>query len=202
MTNAEDAIGELVNTSGTGLFAGYYNDREATDARVHHGMFWSGDLAYRDSDGWIYFAGRSGDWLRVDGENLTTAPVERILQRLPAVNHVAVYAVPDERVGDQVMAAVVLQDDAELAPEEFSEFLSRQSDLSPKAWPRHVWLTDRAADHRNQQDPQTGVDRAGQYAVRGCAVASGRPDAHLRTGRSSRRRCTRRPGMRRLIPAF
>jgi fatty-acyl-CoA synthase len=142
LTNAEDAIGELVNTSGTGLFAGYYNDREATDARVHHGMFWSGDLAYRDSDGWIYFAGRSGDWLRVDGENFTTAPVERILQRLPAVNHVAVYAVPDERVGDQVMAAVVLQDDAELAPKEFSEFLSRQSDLSPKAWPRHVWLTD------------------------------------------------------------
>jgi fatty-acyl-CoA synthase len=142
LTNAEEAIGELVNTTGTGLFAGYYNDREATDARVHHGMFWSGDLAYRDADGWIYFAGRSGDWLRVDGENLTTAPIERILQRLPAVNHVAVYAVPDEHVGDQVMAAIVLQDNADLAPEEFGEFLGRQPDLSPKAWPRHVWLTD------------------------------------------------------------
>jgi fatty-acyl-CoA synthase len=143
LSNPDEAIGELVNTSGTGLFAGYYNDREATDARVHHGMFWSGDLAYRDADGWIYFAGRSGDWLRVDGENLTTAPIERILQRLPAVNHVAVYAVPDEHVGDQVMAAIVLQDTADLAPEEFGEFLSRQTDLSPKAWPRHVWLTDR-----------------------------------------------------------
>jgi fatty-acyl-CoA synthase len=142
LSNPDEAIGELVNTSGTGLFAGYYNDREATDARVHHGMFWSGDLAYRDADGWIYFAGRSGDWLRVDGENLTTAPIERILQRLPAVNHVAVYAVPDEHVGDQVMAAIVLQDTADLAPEEFGEFLSRQTDLSPKAWPRHVWLTD------------------------------------------------------------
>jgi fatty-acyl-CoA synthase len=142
LTNAEEAIGELVNTSGTGLFAGYYNDREATDARVHHGMFWSGDLAYRDADGWIYFAGRSGDWLRVDGENLTTAPIERILQRLPAVNHVAVYAVPDEHVGDQVMAAIVLQDNADLAPDEFGIFLSRQTDLSPKAWPRYVWLTD------------------------------------------------------------
>ncbi|MGC2653574.1 MAG: fatty-acid--CoA ligase FadD1 [Mycobacterium sp.] len=142
LTNAEEAIGELVNTSGTGLFAGYYNDREATDARVHHGMFWSGDLAYQDAHGWIYFAGRSGDWLRVDGENLTTAPIERILQRLPAVNHVAVYAVPDEHVGDQVMAAIVLQDNADLAPEEFGEFLGRQTDLSPKAWPRHVWLTD------------------------------------------------------------
>ncbi len=142
LTNAPEAIGELVNTAGAGLFAGYYNDPEATDARLRHGMYWSGDLAYKDADGWIYFAGRCGDWLRVDGENMTTAPIERILQRLPAVNHVAVYAVADEAVGDQVMAALVLQDDAELTPEEFGEFLSGQPDLSPKAWPRFVWLTD------------------------------------------------------------
>ena len=142
LTNPEQAIGELVNTTGAGLFAGYYNDPEATDARLRHGMFWSGDLAYRDADGWIYFAGRSGDWLRVDGENMTAAPIERTLQRLPPVNHVAVYAVPDDDVGDQVMAAIVLQDDADLTPEEFGEFLARQPDLSPKAWPRYVWLTD------------------------------------------------------------
>jgi fatty-acyl-CoA synthase len=143
LTNAEEAIGELVNTTGAGLFAGYYNDPQATDARLRHGMFWSGDLAYRDADGWIYFAGRSGDWLRVDGENMTTAPIERILQRLKPVSHAAVYAVPDEHVGDQVMAAIVLSDGADLTPEEFGQFLAEQPDLSPKAWPRHVWLTDR-----------------------------------------------------------
>jgi len=142
LINPDEAIGELVNTSGAGLFAGYYNDKDATDARLRHGMFWSGDLAYRDADGWIYFAGRSGDWLRVDGENMTTAPIERILQRLPAVSQVAVYAVPDEQVGDQVMAALVLADDAELTPGEFGEFLAAQSDLSPKGWPRHVWITE------------------------------------------------------------
>jgi fatty-acyl-CoA synthase len=143
LTNADEAIGELVNTTGAWLFAGYYNDPQATDARLRHGMFWSGDLAYRDVDGWIYFAGRSGDWLRVDGENMTTAPIERILQRLTPVSHVAVYAVPDEYVGDQVMAAIVLQDNAGLTAEEFGQFLARQPDLSPKAWPRYVWLTDR-----------------------------------------------------------
>ena len=142
LTNADEAIGELVNTSGAGLFAGYYNDQNATDARLRNGMFWSGDLAYRDADGWIYFAGRSGDWLRVDGENMTTAPIERILQRLPAVSQVAVYAVPDEQVGDQVMAALVLVDNAVLTPEEFGGFLADQTDLSPKAWPRHVWIVD------------------------------------------------------------
>jgi fatty-acyl-CoA synthase len=143
LTNADQAIGELVNTTGAGLFAGYYNDPQATDARLRHGMFWSGDLAYRDADGWIYFAGRSGDWLRVDGENMTTAPIERILQRLTPVSHVAVYAVPDEHAGDQVMAAIVLADNAVLTPEEFGEFLAAQPDLSPKAWPRYVWLADR-----------------------------------------------------------
>jgi fatty-acyl-CoA synthase len=143
LTNADEAIGELVNTTGAGQFAGYYNDPQATDARLRSGMFWSGDLAYRDVDGWIYFAGRSGDWLRVDGENMTTAPIERILQRLTPVSQVAVYAVPDEHVGDQVMAAIVLADDADLTPAEFGRFLAGQADLSAKAWPRYVWLTDR-----------------------------------------------------------
>ena len=52
------------------------------------------------------------------------------------------YAVPDEQVGDQVMAALVLVDGAELTPGDFGQFLAGQPDLSPKAWPRHVWTTD------------------------------------------------------------
>ncbi|MGV0661102.1 AMP-binding enzyme, partial [Mycolicibacterium pulveris] len=104
--------------------------------------YWSGDLAYRDADGWIYLAGRTADWMRVDGENMTTAPIERILLRLGPVNRVAVYPVPDELVGDQVMAAIVLQDGADLTPQAFEEFLAAQSDLSPKAWPRYVWIAD------------------------------------------------------------
>jgi len=142
LVNADEAIGEIVNTTGAGLFGGYYNDVQATSDRLRHGMYWSGDLAYCDSDGWIYLAGRTGDWLRVDGENLTTAPIERILHRLAPINRVAVYAVPDPQVGDAVMAAVVLADGASLTPEDFGAFLAQQPDLSPKAWPRYVWLAD------------------------------------------------------------
>ncbi len=142
LVNADAATGELVNTSGSGLFRGYYNDPGATDQRLRHGMYWSGDLAYRDADGWIYLAGRTADWMRVDGENLTAAPIERILTRLEVISRVAVYPVPDEYVGDQVMAAIVLRDGAELRPDEFSVFLADQRDLSPKAWPRLVWLAD------------------------------------------------------------
>ena len=142
LVNSDDAIGEIVNTAGAGLFGGYYNDAEATRDRLRHGMYWSGDLAYRDAEGWIYLAGRTGDWLRVYGENLTTAPIERILHRLPPINRVAVYAVPDQKVGDAVMAAIVLADGATLTPQTFGAFLAEQPDLSPKAWPRYVWLAD------------------------------------------------------------
>ncbi len=138
LLNADEAIGELVNTDGQGFFTGYYNADDATAERMRHGMYWSGDLAYRDADGWIYLAGRSGDWLRVDGENMAAAPIERILIRLPVINLVAVYAVPDENVGDQIMAAMVLNDDASLTPDEFESFLAAQPDLSSKAWPRYV----------------------------------------------------------------
>jgi fatty-acyl-CoA synthase len=137
LANADEAVGELVNTQGAGYFSGYYNDDEANSERMRHGMYWSGDLAYRDADGWIYLAGRTADWMRVDGENIAAAPVERILSRLPAVNRVAVYAARDA-IGDQVMAALVLQDDATLTPTELEGFLSTQADLSPKAWPRFV----------------------------------------------------------------
>jgi fatty-acyl-CoA synthase len=142
LTNFDEAVGELVNTQGAGPFAGYYNDPAATAERLRHGMYWSGDLAYRDADGWIYLAGRTADWMRVDGENLAAAPIERILERLPQVSQVAVYAVPDDRVGDQVMAALVLREGARLEPADFTQFLERQADLSPKAWPRYVRIND------------------------------------------------------------
>lgn len=138
--NLAEATGELVNTTGAGQFAGYYNDPDATAERMRGGMYWSGDLAYRDAEGWVYFAGRTGDWLRVDGENLATAPIERILLRHPDVSRVAVYAVPDDLVGDQVMAALVLRDGARLEPDELTAFLQRQGDLGTKMWPRYVRL--------------------------------------------------------------
>ena len=141
LLNADVATGELVNTQGAGAFAGYYNDPDAEAERMRGGMYWSGDLAYRDADGFVYFAGRTSDWLRVDGENLAAAPIERILLRHPHISEAAVYAVPDERVGDQVMAALVTT--APVAPEELEAFLAEQPDLSPKAWPRYVRLAAR-----------------------------------------------------------
>jgi fatty-acyl-CoA synthase len=138
LANPDEAVGELVNTTGPGAFAGYYNQPDADAARMRDGMYWSGDLAYRDADGYLYFAGRSGEWLRVDGENLGTAPIERLLLRHDAISQVAVYAVPDPVVGDQVMAAVVMRDGAAFDPDAFGAFLAAQPDLGTKQAPRYV----------------------------------------------------------------
>ena len=109
-------VGELVNTDGPGQFRGYYKDGRPRPSGWRGGVYHSGDLAYRDENGFAYFAGRLGDWMRVDGENLGTAPIERILMRYPDVTEVAVYPIPDPAVGDQVMAALVLPDGHRVRP--------------------------------------------------------------------------------------
>jgi fatty-acyl-CoA synthase len=131
-------IGELVNTEGPGQFRGYYRDPQAEAERMRGGVYHSGDLAYRDENGYAYFAGRLGDWMRVDGENLGTAPIERILMRYPGVTEAVVYPIPDPAVGDQVMAALVFPEDTVFDPEAFTRFLAEQRDLGPKQWPKYV----------------------------------------------------------------
>jgi fatty-acyl-CoA synthase len=135
-------VGELVNAGGPGRFEGYYKDPEADAQRMAGGVYHSGDLGYRDDAGYAYFAGRLGDWLRVDGENLGTAPIERVLLRHPEVSEVAVYAVPDPAVGDQVMAAMVLAPGIEFDADKFRAFLSEQPDLGPKQWPSYVRISN------------------------------------------------------------
>ncbi|WP_422744546.1 long-chain-fatty-acid--CoA ligase FadD17 [Mycobacterium sp. WMMD1722] len=131
-------IGELVNPKGRGQFRGYYRDEDAESARMAGGMYHSGDLAYADENGYIFFAGRLGDWMRVDGENLGTAPIERVLLRHPDVVEAAVYPIPDPAVGDRVMAALVLRPGARFDATEFRSFLGAQPDLGPKQWPSFV----------------------------------------------------------------
>ena len=108
LLNAGAAIGEIVNRSGRGSFEGYYERPDAEQERLRQGWYWTGDLGYVDADGFFYFAGRNGDWLRVDSENFAAGPVEAIISRHPDLAVAAVYPVPDTAsgAGDQVMVAV------------------------------------------------------------------------------------------------
>ncbi|MBV9486588.1 MAG: AMP-binding protein [Frankiaceae bacterium] len=138
LVNGDEAIGEIVDRGGAVGFEGYYRNEAATTERIRDGWYWTGDLAYRDDAGYFYFAGRSLDWLRVDSENFAAAPVEAVISRHPDVVMAAVYAVPDPRTGDQVMAALELRAGATFDPAGFAAFLKQQADLGTKWAPRFV----------------------------------------------------------------
>lgn len=136
ITNADEATGELVNVTGPGTFAGYYKNPEADAERMRNGQYWSGDLAYTDVDGYVYFAGRSSGWLRVDGENIGAAPIERSLVGYPGFAQVSVYAVPDSDVGDRVMASVIPVGDVDnFDPVAVAEYIDSRPELGPKQKP-------------------------------------------------------------------
>jgi len=142
LVNAEACVGEIVNVDGVGPFEGYYANAEAMARTTRKGWYWSGDLGYVDDGDWVYFAGRTSDWLRVDGENFPAAPVEAIVARHPDVVVSAVYGVPDVDAGDQVMAALVLRPGTTFDPAAFAAWLDDQPDLSPKWRPRYVRLAE------------------------------------------------------------
>jgi acyl-CoA synthetase (AMP-forming)/AMP-acid ligase II len=138
LANPGESIGEIVNTAGKGLFEGYYKNPEATAERTRGGRYYTGDLGYRDAEGYVYFAGRSAEWLRVQGENFLARPIEQILCRHPALFLAAVYGVPDVDAGDRVMATLVLGEERNLDLRDFERFLDEQPDLSPKWVPTFV----------------------------------------------------------------
>lgn len=136
VVNPDDAIGEIVDRRGARDFEGYYRNDAADAERVRNGWYWSGDLGYVDDRGFLYFAGRRGDWIRIDGENTSALTIERVLRRHPDVVAAGVYGVPDPRSGDQVMAAIEVADPAAFDIDAFTEFLIGQEDLGAKGFPR------------------------------------------------------------------
>ena len=155
LLNGADAIGEIVGRNVVDRFEGYYRNPEAEAERTRNGWYWSGDLGYRDDDGVFYFAGRAGEWLRVDSENFATAPVERILARFPGASGVAVYPVPDERTADdQVMAAIELDAGTDVRPRRVRRVPRRP------ARPRHeVGAALRAGHDASRSAPPNKIDK-------------------------------------------
>jgi fatty-acyl-CoA synthase len=158
LRNPAKAIGELVRKDSTGSFEGYWGNDEADHDRVRDGWYYSGDLAYRDADGVFYFAGRVGDWIRVDSENFAAAPIERILGRSDDVRAVAVYGVPDPHSGDQVMAAVEPADRERFEPSRLARWLAEQPDLGTKWAPTLLRVCDKL--------PTVGHDKIDRRALK------------------------------------
>lgn len=136
--NSEDAVGEIARIGDDLDFEGYWNNPDAEAEKTRDGVFWTGDLGYMDTDGFVYFIGRDADWMRVDGENIAAVTVESIMARYPSAAMVSAYAVPDVDVGDQVMLAMQLVEGASFDPSDFWRFLGEQADLGPKGVPKYV----------------------------------------------------------------
>src|SRR3989442_13604480 len=119
VTNAEESVGEIVNTQGVGPFEGYYNNEDATAKTTRFGWYWSGDLGYKDAQGFLYFAGRNADWIRVDGENFPAGPVEEGLRKAPGVVLAAGFGVPHGQAGDPGMGGLVVADADAFDPDGF-----------------------------------------------------------------------------------
>lgn len=175
LTNPE-AVGQLVGVGLAHTFEGYWANPGAMAERVRGEDFWAGDLAYRDAEGWFWFAGRSSDWLRVDSENFAAAPVERLLQRFPGVTVAPVYAVPDPATGDRVMCALELEAGAVFDAEAFGAFLAAQPDMGAKWWPSFVRLVDAV--------PLTGSNKVDKAPLRAAAWVSDDP-VWVRVGRTA-----------------
>jgi len=169
LLNAGEAIGELVNRSGPGKFEGYYQREDAERDRLRNGWYWTGDLGYVDTDGFFYFAGRTGDWLRVDSENFAAGPVETVLSRHPDLSVVAVYPVPDTAsgAGDQVMVALETLPGRAFDPDTFAAWLAAQPDLGPKWVPRYVRVSSSL--------PQTATGKVTKVGLREEAWACDEP---------------------------
>ncbi|MGW1612253.1 long-chain-fatty-acid--CoA ligase [Streptomyces sp. NPDC002285] len=156
LLNGDEAIGELVNRAPN-PFEGYWRNPEAEAERRRDGWYWTGDLFYRDGDGYLYFAGRTDDRIRVDGENLAAAMIENILARYEGATAVAVYAVPDPVTGDQVMATIAGTFD----PVAFADFLAAQPDLGTKMAPRFVRVVERMPVTATNKIHRAGLRREG-----------------------------------------
>jgi acyl-coenzyme A synthetase/AMP-(fatty) acid ligase len=99
-----------ISTADPGLFLGYYNDRERTEAVMRNGWYLTGDLAYQDNEGYFFIAGRRDDCFKSRGIFISPTEIENALQRHPAIVEAAVVPVPDADIGNKIHAVVVLAD--------------------------------------------------------------------------------------------
>jgi acetyl-CoA synthetase len=122
-----------------GVFLGYYLNPEATEAVWHDGMYHTGDLAWRDEDGYFWYVGRADDVIKSSGYRIGPFEIESTIMELPYVLECGVSAAPDELRGQVVKASIVL-----VAGKEGTEELKKEiqsyvkSRTAPYKYPRIV----------------------------------------------------------------
>jgi long-chain acyl-CoA synthetase len=134
-----DHVGEVV-TRGLHVMKGYLNDPAATAAAFADGWFHTGDLGYFDEDGFLFIAGRIKELIIRGGYNVYPAEIEDLLHGHPAVAEAAVVGIPDDRLGEEVKAVVVLRPGAQLTGPELIAYCRER--IAAYKYPRVVEFRD------------------------------------------------------------
>lgn len=145
---AEDGVnGEIVirtdPTPTCGVFLGYYRNQEATDSVWHDGMYHTGDVAWRDEDGYYWYVGRADDVIKSSGYRIGPFEIESTIMELPYVLECGVSAAPDEVRGQVVKASIVLVPGTEGTEELKKEIQNYvKAHTAPYKYPRIVVFRD------------------------------------------------------------
>lgn len=130
ITNYAEAVGEICRVAAdAGLFQGYFDNPEANTNKFRDGVYHSGDLGHvveRDGSRFLYFDGRTDDWIRKDGENFSALQVARLIQEDPDVILAAAYGAPCSVSDELVMVAVKLKPDTTFDPKQFFDRCDHQ----------------------------------------------------------------------------
>lgn len=114
-------VGELI-LKGDGVMECYYNDEEATAKTLKNGWLYTGDMAMKDEDGFIFLVDRKKDVIITGGENLYPVQIEDFIRTNNKVSDVAVIGLADERLGEIAAAIIKIKDGMEATEEEINEF--------------------------------------------------------------------------------
>ena len=114
-------LGEIL-LRGENILKGYYKNPEATDRAFRNGWFHTGDIGYRDADGFYFIVDRKSDMIIRGGENIYPREIDEVLYQHPDISAAAAVGVPDDLYGEEVAGFVVLKDGSEVTAQEVIEF--------------------------------------------------------------------------------
>ncbi len=134
---APGTVGEIA-IRGDNLMKGYWGRVEASAEAIPDGWFRTGDLGRTDADGFFYIVDRKKELIIRGGYNVYPREIEEVLYEHPSIVEAAVIGVPDESLGEEVGAAVVLKPAATATVEEIRDFVKGQ--VAAYKYPRHVWV--------------------------------------------------------------
>ena len=136
---AQGEVGEIV-IRGHNVMKGYWNRPDATAETIRDGWLHTGDMGTVDEDGYFSIVDRKKEMIIRGGYNVYPREIEEVLYEHPAVQEAAVIGVPDEKMGEEVGAAVVLKQGEDLSADELRDYV--KGEVAGYKYPRRVWFVD------------------------------------------------------------